>query len=306
MTGVELATSAEAKALGGQPRPCVILRAIGASSGRYHGRQQHVGNGDSPKVRTKPPEGKTIGRRDIVKIVGSKHAGCARHILRNHRWHAGDVLFNMVGEQMRIGVVAPGRSRNNGQRLAFVKGLLRFPDAGECNRAGNNACLSRLYSFPHPIKAQRRHAPLQIPFRINLPFQRGGEGVDLGEFVEPSIGPAAIDQNPVHDVAMVRRHPQSALVFRGVPSRWAAIHSAWRHRGSGPLGILRCQPDTVDYPAPCSPPGGDRVGPLEVVGSIILRISVIFVAGKPLISACRLITEVSFARYTQKVLLSAT
>jgi hypothetical protein len=44
----------------------------------------------------------------------------------------------------------------------------------------------------------------------------------------------------------------------------------------------------------------------SVVGSIILRTSVILVAGKPLISACLRIMSSSLARYTQKVLLSAT
>ena len=44
----------------------------------------------------------------------------------------------------------------------------------------------------------------------------------------------------------------------------------------------------------------------SVVGSIIFFTSVIFVAGKPLISACLRMMASSLARYTQKVLLSAT
>jgi hypothetical protein len=44
----------------------------------------------------------------------------------------------------------------------------------------------------------------------------------------------------------------------------------------------------------------------SVVGSIIFFTSVIFVAGKPLISACLRMMASSRARYTQKVLLSAT
>src|SRR6267142_4325918 len=43
-----------------------------------------------------------------------------------------------------------------------------------------------------------------------------------------------------------------------------------------------------------------------VVGSIVLLISVILVAGNPLSSACRRITASSLARYTQNVLSAVT
>src|SRR6516164_138758 len=49
-----------------------------------------------------------------------------------------------------------------------------------------------------------------------------------------------------------------------------------------------------------------KVQAAAVVGSIIFFIAVILVAGKPLISACLRMIASSFARYTQKVLLSAT
>ena len=80
-------------------------------------------------------------------------------------------------------------------------------------------------------------------------------------------------------------------------------------RRRGPMEPSRRSPDGRVAPRPAARLGARRqwiTPPLPSSGRSSSSLSVILVAGKPLISACLRMIASSFARYTQKVLLSAT